>query len=77
MNIGYIYRKIARKYGVSVEEVKKDMQDAIDYAYEKDKKSDKERILQENISFKGKTPTTAEFINQVTEQIKKASTGII
>lgn len=70
VNIGDVYREIARMYGVSVEEVKKDMQEAINLAYDKDNKSYIERTLQDNIPSKGRTPTTVEFIHYVSEQIK-------
>lgn len=70
MNIGDIYREIAKTYGVSVEEVKRDMQEAINFAYDKDNKSDVEKNLQDSIPSKGNIPTAAEFIQHVSKQIK-------
>lgn len=70
MNMRNIYRKIAKKHGVSVAEVKRDMQAAIDYAYKNDNKPDSEKALQESIPHKGEVPTVEEFIKEVSRKVK-------
>lgn len=63
-----IYEQIAKENGISVAEVKKEMQAAIDHIY---KNNDKlERDLHESITFKGEIPTVAEFIASMSYKIK-------
>ena len=58
------YRKIAKKYGVSVSEVKKDMQEAIDAAY-------KNPTMHANcVPRKGDIPTIDEFISYTAHRVK-------
>lgn len=71
MSIKSVYRKIAREHGVTVAEVKKDMQAAIDYAYKKSDKSASEKISQISISSKNEIPTTDEFIKHIVQTINK------
>lgn len=71
MSMRSIYRSIAKKHGVSVAEVKKEMQAAILYAYKKNDKSERETLMQERIPCKAKVPTTEEFIFHIANQIKK------
>jgi len=59
-----IYKKIAKKYGVSVEDVKRDMQIAIDAAYVFP------NTEAEKIPKKGEVPTIDEFIGFLVGQIK-------
>lgn len=66
-----IYRKIAKMHGVTVAELKKDMQAAIDYAYTKTDKSDCEKSMQESMPYMGEVPTTNEFIKFVACRVKK------
>ncbi|MCO5384513.1 sporulation initiation factor Spo0A C-terminal domain-containing protein [Desulfosporosinus sp.] len=47
MNMRNIYRKIAKEHGVTVAEVKREMQAAIDFVYKKIDKSESEKIMQE------------------------------
>jgi len=54
-----IYEIIAKQYGVSVESVKKDMQEAIDVAFE-----NKDGLVK-NIPCKGNKPTIDEFMDFV------------
>lgn len=58
------YRQLAKKHGVSVKEVKRDMQIAIDEAY----KNPNNHAL--NVRFKGEKPTIDEFINYVAQNLK-------
>ncbi len=66
-----IYRKIAKKHGVSVLEVKKDMQAAIDYAYQKPDKSEKEKCIQKSMPHKGAVPTTDELVQYLSYKLKR------
>lgn len=70
MGMRRIYRKVAKKYGVSVAEVRKDMQAAIDYAYQKSDKSESEKVMQKSIAHKEGIPTPEEFIKAVAHNIK-------
>ena len=51
-----IYRSLAKKYGVSVEEVKRDMQEAINAAYVKP------TFHAQCVPSKGAVPTVEEFL---------------
>ena len=64
-----ILRQIAKKYGVSVEEVKRDMQEAINEAY----KDPNSAAL--SVERKGKVPTPDELINHAVREIKKNEQG--
>ncbi len=73
MSMRNIYRKIAREHGVSVEEVKKEMQTAIDHAYGKRNKLISEKMLQSSVPSKGEVPTTEEFIKGISNRIRPDS----
>lgn len=70
LNMRNIYRKIAKMYGVTVADVKKDMQEAIDYAYKKQNKSSNEKIKQLDVRYEDETPTTEEFLEYVLQELK-------
>ncbi len=70
MSMRRIYRKVAKKHGISVAEVRKDMQAAIDYAYQKSDKSEREKIIQKSIPRKGEIPTAEELIKAVAQTVK-------
>lgn len=71
MNMRSIYRKIAKEHGVSVMQVKRDMQAAIDYAYQKSDKSYKEKSIQASMNCRGEIPTTDEFVQHVVYKLKR------
>jgi len=58
------YRKIARKHGVSVKEVKQDMQEAINSAYINP------NAEAQKIPRKGDVPTPDEFISYTIAKLK-------
>ena len=58
------YRKIARKHGVSVKEVKRDMNEAIDAAYVNP------NFHARCVYSEGATPTVDEFIAHVARRVK-------
>ncbi len=70
MNMDDIYRKIAKEHGVTVAEVKKEIQAAIDCAYNNPDKTTQERMMQARIPHSGETPTVEELIAHVIRQIK-------
>ena len=59
-----IYRQVAKKHGVSVAQVKREMQKAIDSAYENPTAEAK------SVNCKGNTPTADELINHVVQKIR-------
>jgi len=66
-----IYRKVARKHGVSVEEVKEEMQKALDHAYTNTPDDGVTRAYQKQVASKGEIPTPDEFIRYAANKIKK------
>lgn len=71
MSMRNIYRRIAKEQGVTVADVKKDMQEAIDCAYKKQNKTIDEIINQASVPCKGEIPTTEEFMQYVIRGLKK------
>ena len=67
MNHRKIYRKIAKGNGVTVAQVKRKMQSALEYAY---KNSNNTRIIK---AYQGEVPTPDEFIRCAVEKLKKES----
>lgn len=59
------YRKIAKKYGVSTQEVKRDMQEAINQAYV----TPTNKALE--VFKSGKIPTVDEFIDYAVNKVKE------
>ena len=57
-----IYKKVAKMYGVSVDDVKRDMQVAIDQTYSNPN-------LQPKAPFKTEAPSIDEFIAQAVKRI--------
>ena len=62
MSMRSIYRKIAKQNGVSVKEVKEEMQKALDDAWNNPDKSVDVRFNQLKMSPDGKKPSVEEFI---------------
>ena len=65
-----MYRKIAKKYGVTPTEVKRDMQSALEEAYKNSNSNDFIKMNQEKVPRKGEVPTPDEFIRYAVERIK-------
>ena len=59
-----IYEKIAKMHGVTVEEVKREMQAAIDAAYESP------TFHAQCVNSKGDKPTPEEFISHIVRRIQ-------
>jgi ketol-acid reductoisomerase len=66
-----IYRKVARKHGVSVKEVKEEMQKALDYAYTNTPDDGVTEVYQKQVPSKGEIPTPDEFIRYAANKVKK------
>ena len=64
MNMKKLYKKIARKNGVSVDQVKRDIQEAIDATYLSP------NLYARCIPCKGEKPTPEEFISYVVKRHK-------
>lgn len=62
MNMGKIYKLIAKKYGVSVDEVKRDMQEAIEVAYAEP------NFYAECVERKNEIPTPEELIKHLSNR---------
>lgn len=65
-----IYQRIAKEDGISVTEVKKEMQDAIENSYKKKDKTLSEMVLQKSITYHGEVPTVDEFIEAISHKFK-------
>ena len=70
MSMRNIYRKIAKEHGVTVEEVKRDMQEAINFAYENKPKYYDVSVEQKSLHNSEEIPTTEEFIAYIINEIK-------
>lgn len=70
MSMRKVYRKVARKYGVTVEEVKREMQLAIDETYSNQKNNDMTKAYQDKVTRKGEVPTVDEFIHYIAAKAK-------
>lgn len=70
MSMRSIYRKIAKEHGVSVAEVKRDMQAAIVHAYTHPPNDGVIGAYQNQVPRKGEIPTTEEFIKYATKKAK-------
>lgn len=75
MNMRKIYRKIAKENGVSVQEVRREMQAAITEAYT-DPLNDNEitKAYQKQVPRKGEIPTPEELIRYLSGQTGRQTT---
>ena len=70
MSMRSIYRKIAKQYGVSVNEVKEEMQMALNHAYTKTPNDGITEAYQKQVPSRGEIPTPDEFIRYAVNKIK-------
>ena len=70
MRMRDIYRKLANKYGVSVEDVKRDMQTAINETYKSPLNTKGIEKYQDIIHCREEIPTVEKFINSISEKVK-------
>ena len=66
-----ILREIARANGVSVKEVREEIQKAIDEAWKNSSNDDVTAAYQRKIPCKGKVPTPEELIRYAVQEIRK------
>ena len=69
-----IYRKIAKKHGVSAEEVRQDIQTAIKITYSDTNLSPKNIRAQNAVPRKGDIPTPDELICHIVNEMHKKQT---
>ncbi len=78
MGMRKIFRKIARENGISVKEVKEEMQEAIAYAYKNPPDDSGVTVAcQKKVPCKGEIPTPEEFIRYAVEEIPKKRPGMM
>ncbi len=70
MSMRNVYRKIARKHGVTVNEVKEEMQAAIDCAYRKGDKTEAKKSIQNRVCLRDGIPAAEEVIQFVVREVK-------
>lgn len=70
MNMRQICRKVAKEYGVTADEVKREMQLAIDDAYKNVSNDGVTRAYQNQVPRKGKIPTSEEVIRFIASKAK-------
>ena len=63
------YRRIAKKHGVSIQEVKRDMQEAVDATYVNP------TFHARCVYSKGEKPTVDEFVTHVVRRVKAGCNG--
>lgn len=71
MSMRNVYRKIAKENGVTLVEVKHDMQTAIDAAYSNPPNDGITKAYQQRVPRKNEVPTVDEFIRHATKELKK------
>lgn len=71
MSMRKIYRKVAKKHGVSVKEVKEEMQKVLDYAYTNTLDDGVIGAYQKQVPSKGEIPTPEEFIKYAANKVKE------
>lgn len=72
MSMRSVYRKIAKKYGVSTQEIKEEMQTAITEAYTNPHNNNGvTNAYQSRVPAKSEIPTPEEFIRYAAKEIKK------
>lgn len=69
MNKKKLYKEIAKKHGVTWQEVRADMESALQQAYENPNSNILNLIRQNEVEKKGEIPTPEEFIRFGTQKI--------
>lgn len=71
MNLDDLYRQIADAEGVTPEEVRAEMQKAVDAAWSRRDKTSAMRKKQAEVPHRGKTPTVEEFLAYAATELQK------
>lgn len=69
MSMRKIYRQVARKHGVPLSEVKREMQAALDEAYRNPPDDGVTKAFQKRVPSKGATPTPDEFVRYAAGEV--------
>lgn len=72
MSMRKIYRQIARKHGVSVKEVRAQMQTAVDLAWTNSQKDEVTAAWQRQVDGSGRTPEVADVIRYAVDRASRA-----
>lgn len=72
-----VLRQIAKEHGISLKEVKQDMQAALAHAYKNAPKDGVTKAYQDRVPRKGEIPTAEEFINYAVMEIKKKDKDLL
>lgn len=70
MNMRQIYRKLAKQHGVTPGEIRREMDKAIQHAYENQNVDSITKCYQSQIPKKGEVPTAEELITFAAKKIK-------
>lgn len=70
MSMRNIFRKIAKENGLSVKEVKDEMQNALEYAYQSTTQDGIISARQNTVPRKNKIPTPEEFVKYTANLVK-------
>ena len=70
MSMRNVYRQVAKANGISVAEMKKQMQSALDYAYTNADDNSDIKLNQQKISSKNRIPTPDEVIQYAKIKVK-------
>ncbi len=71
MSMRKIYRKIAKKHGVSISQVRDDMQHAINTAYTNTPDNTTKKEQQNKVECSAEIPTPEELILHLAKDVKK------
>lgn len=71
MSTRKIYRKLAKKYKTTAEEIKREMQNAIYYAYQDPFKDTSKKAIQAEIPSKGEIPTVEEVLQFAVTRVRE------
>ncbi|MEG0944035.1 MAG: sporulation initiation factor Spo0A C-terminal domain-containing protein [Angelakisella sp.] len=73
MSMRNVFRKIAKENGVTLAEVKHDMQAAIDAAYSNPPDDGITKAYQQKVPRKNEVPTVEEFVHYAANELKSKS----
>ena len=71
MDIQKIYEEVAKKYGVTAEEVKREMQMALEAAWENPRNTEEVKRKQQEITPNGEIPTPEQVITHCIDCLKE------
>lgn len=70
MSMKKIYKKIAKKHGVTWQEVRNDIQSALNYCYSDPNRNILNVVCQGEVPKRGEIPTPEEFTQYASKQIQ-------